>query len=645
MRHLLTLIMLFFCSIVMAQRGGTEDRKAQNYYVNAQEAMRDGRYEVAQVFYEKAIERDPNFLHPKFDLAQLYIMSGDMEKSKGMMESIVQADPMYTPSLILNLALLEMNEANYDKAKAYYEQYMSLAPPESPSYYEAQLGVANCEFAKKAIANPVDFEPENLGKNINSPTNEYFPALTADEQTILFTRLLKSRQSPDGFDEDFYFAERDENGVWKMAYNPGPPINSPYKEGAPTLSPDGKYIIFTSCEHFGDYGAGKRGYGSCDLFISERQGKRWSKPQNMGPLINSRNWETQPSFASDGKTLYFIRGIKDRSGDMKSDIYVSELTNGRWSNATALPSNINSRDDEESVFIHPDNQTLYFSSRGHIGMGDMDIYVSRRQPDGSWGNPANLGYPINTSGQENSFHVSASGTFALIASDREGGYGGLDLYSFELPEHARPNRVTYLKGTITDAKTNEALEARFELIDLVTGDTVVRSYSDERSGRFLVVLPAGKQYALLADRKGYLYHSENFELQLDENTTHYENNISLQPIEAGRSVVLKNVFFDTDKFDLKSRSRTELNKLTQVMNDNPNIKIEISGHTDNQGSKESNQVLSENRAKAVHDYLLNAGIAADRLTFKGYGQDQPIASNDSENGRAQNRRTEFKVVE
>lgn len=633
-----------FCQMLFAQQGGTTDKRALAYYNDGMEHMRYNRLELAEISFQKAIARDPEYLDPKLDLAQLYLILEKEDESKKLMEEVVAKDPGYAPGILVNLAMMEAMEGNYDRARGFYGRYLPYAEPGSFEEYKARLGMASCDFAQKAIANPVPFNPENLGPGVNSASNEYFPALTADEKLLLFTRLLEQPRSMDGYDEDFFFSERS-GGQWLQAYNPGPPINSPYKEGAPTLSPDGKYIIFTACELYGEYGPGKKGYGSCDLFISERIGKGWSNPMNMGPSINSQHWETQPSFASDGKTLYFIRGKKTREGTKNADIFVAELHDGKWSRAVPLPSNLNSVESEESIFIHPDNKTLYFSSRGHIGMGDMDIYVSRRQADGSWGNPVNLGYPINTSGQENSLHVSASGTYALIASDREGGFGGLDLYSFELPQAVRPNPVTYLKGKITDAKTNKPLEAHFELIDLTTGDTVVRSYADQGNGSFLVVLPSSGRYALLADHEGYLYHSENFELQLDENTTSYEKNIALQPIEAGRSVVLKNVFFDTDKYELKPESKTELNKLAKLLTSNPAIRIELSGHTDNQGNDQDNTTLSKNRAKAVYDYLVKAGITADRLTYQGYGETKPIATNDTEEGRALNRRTEFRVVE
>ncbi|GAB4377772.1 MAG: hypothetical protein Kow0075_06860 [Salibacteraceae bacterium] len=644
MRYLFLLFAIILPALANAQRGKTDDNRAMKAYVEARELVRAGKYEEAEEKFLAAIRRDEKFLDPRMDLAEYYLISGQKAKAKEMMEEIVRIDWLYQPSLIVNLGLMEMTDGNYEKARSYFERYLSVAPPDAPGYDEARLGVANCDFAEYAIKHPVEFNPVNLGANVNSSTNEYFPALTADESLLLFTRLIPSPNSPDQFDEDFYFSEK-KDGQWMPAYNPGPPINSPYKEGAPTLSPDGKYIIFTTCERFGDYGPGKNGYGSCDLFISERVGNSWSNPQNMGRTINSPHWETQPSFASDGRTLYFIRGIKSRSGQQQSDIYVSKLVNGRWSRAEKLPSNINTPQNEESVFIHPDNQTLYFSSQGHVGMGDMDIYVSRKNPDGSWSDPVNLGYPINTSGQENSFHVSASGTYALIASDRPGGYGGLDLYAFELPEAVRPQPVKYLKGKITNAANGKPIEASFELIDLQSGDTVVRSQSDRKNGSFLVVLPVGRSYALIADKPGFLYYSENFQLEQTDGDGNYEKNIELQPIEPGKSVILKNVFFDTDKYELKPESITELTKLANLMKENPDIKIEVSGHTDSQGSRESNQILSENRAKAVAAFLVRSGIEPDRIVARGYGQEKPIADNSTEEGRALNRRTEFTILE
>ncbi len=241
--------------------------------------------------------------------------------------------------------------------------------------------------------------------------------------------------------------------------------------------------------------------------------------------------------------------------------------------------------------------------------------------------------------------MAPSGAYAIIASDRDEGFGGMDLYRFDLPDNARPQSIAYLKGTVLDASNDAPLAADFQLLNVETNDTIAQSISDSKNGEFLVVLPAGEEYALYAQHKGYLFHSENFKLDRDENSTNYEKTIKLQPLKAGGAVVLKNVFFDTDKFELKPKSKVELDKLNALLKENAEMKIEIGGHTDNQGNAAANQTLSANRALAVRDYLVQNGVSSARLTYKGYGQTKPIASNDTEEGRQQNRRTEFRVIE
>jgi outer membrane protein OmpA-like peptidoglycan-associated protein len=359
--------------------------------------------------------------------------------------------------------------------------------------------------------------------------------------------------------------------------------------------------------------------------------------------VNTNRWETQPSFSSDGKTIYFIRGDYGRGN---GDIYTATLqNNGKWSAPKKLSDKINSTGDEESVFIHPDNQTLYFSSDGHVGMGGKDIYVSRRQPNGEWGEAINLGYPINTAGDENSFFVSRDGKTAYFASDRDGGFGGLDIYSFDLYEAARPGKTIYVKGKVFDAVTKLPLEADIDVVDLETKQSVLQYASDKKKGEFLICLPLNKNYAFNTSRPGYLFHSENFALNENKDYKPIIINIPLSPITKDSSVILRNVFFDTDKFNLKEESKVELDKLVDFLKKNPTLKIELSGHTDNVGDKKHNQVLSENRAKAVEDYLAANGIAKERLTHKGYGDTKPICpKNDSDDCRQTNRRTEFKVI-
>jgi len=341
-----------------------------------------------------------------------------------------------------------------------------------------------------------------------------------------------------------------------------------------------------------------------------------------------------------------VRGKRTASGIKEQDIYYSYLRDdGSWAVPMKVPGRVNTVFEEESVMIHPDGHTLYFSSNGHSGMGGLDIFMSRLLPNGDWDAPVNLGYPINTHKEENSIQVTAKGDIALFASDRFGGQGGLDLYQFNMPERVRPSLVTYVEGVVSDKLSFKKLEAHLELIDLETGKTITESYSNKGTGDFLLCIPSGKDYALNVSKEGYLFHSENFSLKNFSGYEPYKLNIQLQKLRPGATIVLNNVFFETNKYDLLPASMIELDRLVTLLQQNPEKKIEIGGHTDNVGSDEANLLLSDQRAASVVGYLVKKGIAADRLTAKGYGETMPIASNDTDAGRAKNRRTEFKVTQ
>ena len=278
-------------------------------------------------------------------------------------------------------------------------------------------------------------------------------------------------------------------------------------------------------------------------------------------------------------------------------------------------------------------------------MGGLDIFVSRKDSSGQWSTPINMGYPINTFHDENSLMVSADGKLGYFATDRPGGYGKLDLYSFEIPLELRPRIITYFKGTVFDEADGKKLSAKFELIDLATGQTIIQSESDPVDGSFLVALPSGKRYALNVSHPDYLFYSDHFDLESNHDYEHpFLKDIPMQAIKVGESVVLRNVFFATDSYELMPESQAELNRLANLLLQNPNMQIEIAGHTDNQGNDDYNFDLSLKRAKAVYDYLLNKRIEPQRLTYKGYGETQPVDTNDTPEGRAKNRRTEFKII-
>ncbi|MCO6501115.1 MAG: PD40 domain-containing protein [Vicingus serpentipes] len=642
-----TIIILLFISIssssLAQQKLSSENKKAIKFYTQGKEYYDARKNELAEVNFLSAIEKDPNFIEAELLLAYVYTEQGEYKKAIEHYNRCIIINPDFFPEMYPSIAMMQLKYGDYEEAKKNFEKYLSISGPPLMMKSIAEDGLRNCYFAIEAMKNPVPFNPVNMGEAINSPLPEYFPSISVDGNTFLYTRRLESKMTYTGFNEDFYVSHKT-GGEWGKSFNVKP-INSLNNEGAPSLSANGRFLIFTSCEDPAEgYGRDRKGYGSCDLFYTFNVGDNWTPPKNLGPTINSKHWETQPSFSADGKTLYFIRGI-GRPPNKQQDIWTSELTEeGTWTEPKRLSNVINTRGVEESVYIHPDGQTLYFSSNGHPGMGGLDIFMSKKDEQGEWTTPINLGYPINTFNDENSLLVGADGKIAYFASDREGGFGGLDLYQFELPQYAQPERVNYLAGKVYDAQTKKSLGAKFQLIDLSTGKIVVESYADESSGKYLVSLPINKEYALNVSHDGYLFHSENFTLTSGTAQDPFIKDVKMNPIKEGETVILKNVFFETNKFDLKPKSKIELDKLVDFLKKNPTVAIELGGHTDNVGNSKLNQVLSDNRAKAVYDYLVEKSIAKDRLSTKGYGDTQPIASNDTEDGRAENRRTEFKVL-
>ncbi|HWY38124.1 MAG TPA: OmpA family protein [Bacteroidia bacterium] len=599
----------------------------------------------AEKHFLKAIEEDKNFVEPHIAIAYLYMEQNKKKEGIYHLQEAVNLNPQYFPRCYFDLALAQLMSGLYEDAQKNLESYLKFERINPTTKEQAQFYLKTAKYSAEAVKKPKPFNPVNLGPGVNSPDYEYFPSITADGKTLVFTRNFRK----DGMNaqEDFFVSKKT-GQTWENA-TPLKEVNSNGNEGAPSISADGQYMFFASCLNvFGNYGdETRKGFGSCDIFFAQQSNGKWVKPINIGPPVNTANWETQPSFSSDGKTLYFIRGMVVRGDIKEQDIYMSEIgADGRFSTPVKLGSNINTPGKEESVYIHPDNQTLYFSSDGHPeNLGGLDIYMSKKQADGSWGPAINLGYPINTFNDENSLLVDPSGKIAYFASDREGGFGGLDLYGFELPADVRPNPITYVKGKVFDANTKEPLESNVELIDLEIQKTVVKSFSNS-NGEFLTVLTADKNYLVNVNREGYLFYSDNFSLK--NSKADFDKpfilEIPLQPIDTGISIELKNIFFDVDKFDLKPESKAECEKLVSFLKQNPKLRIEISGHTDSDGNKKANQVLSQNRAKAVFDYAVAAGIAAQRLTFKGYGDSRPKVPNTSPENKAMNRRTEIKIT-
>ncbi len=640
-------IILLFCSLFfslasVAQQPAmsTTSKAAIRLFEEGTRQYDSGNMEKAQSALLQATEKDPGFIEAWTVLGELSAMQRDYVSAIGYYERAVSINPAFHPNSIFQLAKLRFMTGDYAGAKIEFERFLSIGKNATRAIRNsAESYLRSCEFASEAVAHPTPFNPVNLGKGVNSVFNEYYPSLTLNQKELVYTRDVKDPNAVQGHQEDFYISQLKDT-TWQLSLPAGAPLNSRDNEGAPSISADGRVLFFTACNR-------PDGKGSCDIYFSQRTSDgSWSKPINLGGPINTGGWESQPSFSSDGRTLYFVRGNYDAQRQIRQDIYYSVFgTDMMWSEPVRLSDTINSAGREESVFIHPDNQTLYFSSDGHPGMGGLDIFVSRRNINGVWDKPVNLGYPINTFNDENSLQVSADGRYAYFASDRVGGEGGLDLYRFELPENGRATLVSYARAVVTDAATGAPLSAKFEIIDVESGKVVVANSTDKRKGEFLAALPAGKNYMLNVEKEGYLFYSDLFELkEARDKQKAYELAIALKKPEAGDKVVLRNIFFDINKFELRPESSPEIRKLAEFLKANTTIRIEISGHTDATGDKKANQLLSENRAKAVMEQMLKEGISAGRMTYKGYGDSRPVAPNTTEEGRAQNRRTEVTIL-
>jgi len=626
-------------------------------------AFRAGDNETAIKEFSKALKSSKEvFIDAAIQRGAAYYDNEQFLEAEMDFEMVHALNPSYKTNVVYTLAKAEMILQKFSEAIAHFQEYQVLETKKLVLIERAKQYENDCRFQLKVQNTSVLFEPKKLSGNVNTDEAEYFPALTADGNTMIFTRLVRGQ-------EDLFLSKKID-GEWSLA-RPLTDINTRANEAAQSISANGKFIVFTACGL-------PDGIGGCDLYFSEVVNGRWTKSKNIGAPINTKGWESQPSISADGRILYFS---KAPNGTSKSrDIYYSMRDiSGAWSVPKSLGPNINTKDTDQSPYIHPDGLTLYFSSNGWPGMGMHDLYYSRLDDNGEWGPATNLGYPINSKASESaSMVVSLDGKTAYFASDKgsildklnqdnsnvgtgknskeDNLDGKPDIYQFELYEEARPQPVTYVRAKVTDSKSERPLVAQVEFVNLNTGKIHSASMTDIE-GDFLVCLPLGKNYSLNVNKEKYLFHSENFALTDKNIDQPFFLDISLRKIPdtpiasntpatlaISAPIILKNVFFDTGSANLRSESFSELGKLNQLLVDYPTMEIEISGHTDDVGSDQANQKLSEDRAHAVYDYLIGHGILKSRLAFKGFGESQPIGSNDTGEGRQENRRTEFVII-
>ncbi len=583
-----------------------------------------GQAESAIGIIEDMIDKYPTWTAARKELSKIYYELGQKQKAVDQLEAMLAIDTTSQLPELYSLGRIYEGISEPEKALACYDALLKKNP--------ADKGLADRATASKiALEKKRDLWKSNdaiqlqpFDSDINTPNHEFLGRWMLDGQTMVFTRRVFTQ-------EDIFFASFDSTaGLWRIEEFT---FNSPQNEGAHALSPDGNYLIFSSDNR-------QDGLGSSDLYLSFKQNSKWTRPTNMGPAFNNAAWDGQPCFGLDGLTLFYASA---RPGGMGGrDIwYVYQLSAGKWSNPINAGPAINSAGDDESPFVHYDGQTMYFMRNSKEGLGGYDLYIARKGIDGKWQKAENMGSPINTGADEGALTVHPNGMTAIITRMTENAKN--DLFEFELPEKFRSAPLQALTVTITDQGTAQPIRARIELFEIGESDTIRFSQWADNDGKISAVTRRNVSYGLMVSADGYILYSANLE---PDTSSRRELDIRMIPITNAQEkvIVLQNIFFETGSAELLPTSDPELNKLLWTLRKNTAMRIEIRGHTDNEGDDKSNQVLSEARAKAVYQYLVGRGIETARLTYTGMGETQPIADNNTPEGRKQNRRTEFKVI-
>lgn len=624
-------------------------------------------YKLALKEYHKAYKLNPKSAELNFKMGNAYLYTNEKYKALNYLEKAEKLNPEVDNFLDFYLGMAKQLDLNFGAAIKHYNKFES----STKSKHVETLGrmlkkrKKECKYGTSLTASPIRAWIDNVS-NINSKEDDYSPCISTDGATIVFTSKRENGHKANevgDYDGDIYITEIND-GKWSKPKNVGAPLSTENDETSTMLSYNGTKMLVFKLEGE-DY----------NVYESKLKGSKWSEPGKLHRSLNTIANQTHASYNFNDRKIYFISDKKQGSSSKGTDIFFCGRTNanrgdfGAAQNAGA----INTKFNEGSVYLHPDGETMYFSSEGHNSMGGFDIFMSEKK-QGQWQEPVNLGYPINTPYDDHFFAATASGKFAYISSNREGGKGNLDIYKvtfwgdpkeqivdtedFLLASVANPiqdvqieskvkvnkKSLTVFKGKTLDAITSKAVEAKIEIIDNSNGAKIETFTTNSATGKFLLSLPAGKNYGISVQADGYLFHSENFDIPSTSSFNMVNKEIKLKNIKIGSKIALRNVFFDVGKSTIKSESDSELGRLVKLLKDVPGLKIELGGHTDNTGSESMNKKLSQDRATAVVNYLKGKGIAANRLTSKGYGSSQPIASNKSAEGRQENRRTEFKIT-
>ena len=610
------------------------DKKSLDQFNAAVKLSRSGEADKAIKEFEKLYKKYPTLHETQLRIATIYYEKKDFVTAKKLFDDVILKDKDYDPEIYFSAGMIAFDAKNYAEGEKYFNEYIWRNENDHQKTAKAINLKNDCIFRHQALKNPKPFNPIKLPDFINSTATEYLPVLSLDNKTMLFTRK-------DRFNEDILISYKNEEGDWSVA-TPIDEINSQDNESSASLSDDGNIMIFTKCNDK------VTGFGSCDLYYSKKENDKWSSPKNLGEKINTPGWESNPCVFNNGNTVIFS---SDRKGSLGGrDLWmISRLKSGKWGIAENLGEQVNTTGNEESPFLHPNGKTLFFRSNGHPGMGGFDVYLCEwDEVKKVWNKPRNLGYPINTEGSEGALFVSSDGKTAYFASDvsiDKTIQNNLDIYQFELPEESRPDPVSYVRLSAYDAVSNEVLHPKYTLVNITSGDTVIVGKVEGKN--VLFSLRHDATYAFHLEKEGYIFYSENFDTRtIQAFQKEYQLKVGMQKLEVkedSKPIILHNLFFKTGSYDLLAESDIEIKKLYELLNANTNSKIKIIGHTDNVGNDNDNLTLSQNRANAVVNALIKLGINPSRLTSEGKGESMPIADNTSEEGKSQNRRTEFIV--
>lgn len=572
-------------------------------------------------------KKAPGYADAWLLLGELALEINKPDVSYQAFSKVVKLEPIKFRKVYNEIARIDYENGNYNAAHRKFN--LARSPYRDKGY-----------FLEDRIHFAIDQMNKNKGKplpvplSINTEENEYFPSLTVDGQRLVFTR--QERNGPDNKQmgqEDLYESLYIDSSFSTERIFPEP-ITTSGNEGTQSVRQDGRVMFFTACKR-------SDSRGGCDIYMSRKQGNTWDIPMNLDYPVNTRYWESTPFLTLDGRRLFFSSTRPGGYGGM--DIWISHWkTEGGWSEPVNAGPSINTAGDELAPYVHGDGRKLYFSSSGWVGMGGMDLFMSERVGNSGWSKPINLGYPVNTFGEEMGICFHGNNNLALFSSNRDS-VNGRDILKFYLDESLVPEPLAIVSGKVVNALNNRPISA-VVLVQNQEGGLISSVESDPSTGSYLIGLPVDKDHRFVVNRQGFLFYSAFLPSDSLSPGKSFEWDILLEPFKLGSKVILRNVFFDTDSSAIKKESFPELLELVELLSENASTNIEIGGHTDNTGDKDYNIRLSKARAESVRQFLVSKGVAVERLTATGYGPDQPLSSNDTEKGRAENRRTEIKIT-